>query len=292
MPSVAATEAVPTPRDALVAPSASEVVALETTIERVLKREHPLVFWTTLLIPLLGWTALVALLTLSRGKEFALKILALTIVIEAVAGRFIILGGAHGEQAAAATVLLTRIELFWLVAWIDFTVSILFLYHASFIYRIWKIGPWLESIRDTSRAIVAKSPWLGRFSFLGVVLYVGIPFLGSGAIFGSMLGQLLGLSRFASLLAVLIGTLLGNAFMLVLAEVIMQVPFLRQQHPLVLLGVVVGIGLVVIVLQWRYARRRATPAAPSAPAPADLPSDPASATGPAKGNPSPGNPQT
>lgn len=244
-----------TPREALGAGTVREVVELEEKVERVLRREHPVVFWLTLLIPALGWLGLIVGLTVWRGKVFALKVLGVAVLVEAVAGRFVIIGGAHGNDAVSGGLFMTRLELFWLVTWIDLTVAMLFLYHATFIFKIWRVGPWLERIRDASRGIVERRPWVGRFGFLGVTLYVGLPILGSGAILGSMMGQLLGLSRLATLAAVMAGTLIGNALMLILAEAIMRVPFLRQQHPGVLMGTVVAVGLVLLVVQWRYSRR-------------------------------------
>ncbi len=241
-----------TSREALSAATAEQVVALERRVETALRREHPVVFWVTLLVPLVGWLGLVGVMVLTRGEQFAAKVLGLTVLIEAVVGRFVILTGAAGGGGAF---LLTRTELFWLVAWIDATVATLFLYHATFIYRLWKVGPWLERLRDASRDLVARRPILGRFSFVGVVLYVGLPLISSGAVLGSMLGQLLGLSRLATLGAVLIGTLLGNSLMLLLAEVVMSVPFLQRQHPGVLLGSLVLFGVVLAFVQWRLSRR-------------------------------------
>lgn len=248
-------EGVVTAREALGAGTVGDVVELEEKVERELRREHPVVFWLTLLVPVLGWLGLVVGLMVWRGKAFALKVLGVAVLVEAVAGRFVILGGARGNDAAGGGLFMTRLELFWLVTWIDLTVAMLFLYHATFIFRIWRVGPWLERVRDASRGIVERRPWLGRFGFLGVTLYVGLPVLGSGAILGSMMGQLLGLSRVATLAAVMAGTLIGNALMLLLAEAIMRVPFLRRQHPGVLLGTVVAGGLVLLVVQWVYAGR-------------------------------------
>jgi uncharacterized membrane protein len=264
----------PSPREALTAPDAAQVVAIETRIERAMRREHPVVFWGTLLVPVLGWAILLVSAGVLRGKEFVLRILAITLLVEAVVGRFVILGGVEPGGAAAAggsaagagsaavggagdgIMLLSRIELFWLVAWIDLCVAMLFMYHATFIYRIWRIGPWLERVRDSSRAIVSRRPWLARFSVLGVIVYVGLPFLGSGAVLGSMLGQLLGLRRLTTLAAVMVGTLAGNTLMLLLAEVIMRVPFLREQHPGAILGGLVVGGLVVLAVQWQVVKRR------------------------------------
>lgn len=232
----------------------ADAVALERQIESRLKREHPVVFWVTLLVPVLGWVGLLAFLQATRGKQFVLKVLAITLLVEAVVGRFVIITG--GGSAEGATVLLSRAELFWLVAWIDLCVATLFLYHATFIYRLWKVGPWLERVRNASRELLARRPLLGRFSFVGVVVYVGLPVLGSGAILGSMLGQLLGLRRLTTLAAVTLGTLLGNSLMLLLAEAVMSVPFLQRQHPAVLLGTLVVFAGVIGAVQWRMHRPR------------------------------------
>jgi uncharacterized membrane protein len=227
---------------------------MEEAAEQTLKREHPAVWWVSLCLPVLGSAVILGVLGALRGNQFLLKVLALVVVIEAVVGRFVILGGAAADSPQIE-MFLTRVELFWLVAWIDFCVATLFLFHAGFVFRLWRIGPWLERVRGSSREIVRRHPWVGRFSFLGVVVYVGLPFLGSGAILGAMLGQLSGLRRSSTLAAVMIGTLLGNSLMLLLAEALMRVPMFREANPWVILGAVLVVGGVVLGVNWKLADR-------------------------------------
>lgn len=51
--------------------------------------------------------------------------------------------------------------------------------------------------------------WMRRAAELGLVVFIATPFQGTGALFGVVLGRILGLSRLAIFLSTLIGSTLG-----------------------------------------------------------------------------------
>jgi uncharacterized membrane protein len=86
----------------------------------------------------------------------------------------------------------------------------LWVYNMDLLFRIPKLGPWFRRIRDRTRRMVARNPWLRRQAFLGVILVVMFPLTGTGAIAGSILGRLAGLRRGTNLIAIVLGAIAGS----------------------------------------------------------------------------------
>jgi len=61
-----------------------------------------------------------------------------------------------------------------------------------------------------SENLLKKHKWICKCSFLALVLYVMLPFKGSGGIGGTMLGMVIGLGRLRTWLAILIGSIIAS----------------------------------------------------------------------------------
>jgi uncharacterized membrane protein len=69
----------------------------------------------------------------------------------------------------------------------------------------------LKSVHDKAQKVLAEFPRLRRMAFWGVVFFVFLPLPASGAIGGTFLGQLLGLTRTMGAIAVIAGGALVSA---------------------------------------------------------------------------------
>jgi len=224
------------------------------------RRDYPMGWWATLLAPFLLSGAMLASLGLTRGWDFVAKLLAAATSSFFVLGRFAILLGekAHGAIAEghaediAKFKFLAAPEIFTMITWMDVCTACLLVYHASFLYKIPKLGPRLLSLRDEGQFFLRYQPWIRRFTFIGLSLFVAIPIAATGAIAGSIFGRLLGMTRTATILAICCGSLIGNGLMLGLRESLNAVPFLDPNNPWNLaIGIAVILG-VVGLLNWRY----------------------------------------
>jgi uncharacterized membrane protein len=234
-----------------------------------LRREQPLVWWGTLVGPFLITAAALTTLALTRGVEWVLQLVGTGFVTFFGLGRFVILlgrdrAGIHPENAAEAAEharfkFFSAMELFALVTWMDLLVGVLLVCHAGFLYRIPRLGPALIKVRAEGEFFMRYQPWVRRFTFLGLTLFVGIPVAATGSVGASIFGRLLGMTRKATLLAILCGTILGNGAIYLLGRHLFQkVPFFDPENPL---NVLVGAGvilLVVVLLGWRYKKLKAS----------------------------------
>ena len=86
-------------------------------------------------------------------------------------------------------------------------------------------------------------------AFAGLVGFVIIPFSTTGSIGGSILGRLLGLSRWTTVFGVLLGSLLGNGIMYAFAKQINK--YLEDNWTFRIIGLLLIVA-ICFLLEWRY----------------------------------------
>ncbi len=75
--------------------------------------------------------------------------------------------------------------------------------------RIPLLGAWIKRFMGHGQEYLSRRPWLQRFCFTGVVLFVMFPLQGSGGVGATLLGRLLGMQRWDVFWAIVIGAFLG-----------------------------------------------------------------------------------
>ena len=106
------------------------------------------------------------------------------------------------------------------------------------------LGQGLRKARGRALEVLAEYPGLKRRTFYGVALFVFLPLAGTGAITGSFLARIFGLTRFAGVRAIALGSLttalifaLLARFMGAQAEALLKNPFLTAISTILLLFV-------------------------------------------------------
>lgn len=250
----------------------NSLLADEHAFRDQFRQDHPVIWALTLFAPFVGTGLALLSVLVFEGGEFLRKLLAAAVATFFFFGRFVILGGTdvpgpHEEHVAS---FLTRGELFLMVVWMDVSIAMIFVYHASFIYRIPFVGPRLLRLVEDGQFILAHQPWIRRATFVGLVAFVFFPLAATGAVGGSIFGRLLGMTRRATFLAILLGSVLGCGAMYVGAGVINR--YLDRDNPWLTVGGIAVVVGIIVILNWRYqklkrrvmAARSVTPAARAA----------------------------
>lgn len=260
------------PTKAVVAAIEHDALEHEATYAQDFRKNQPLLWWATLIGPFLVTGALLGALALTRGVDFVAKLAGTGLVTFFGIGRFVILFGSDTPKAELAETIadggealaneaskfnfLTRMELFTMVTWMDLFAACILIFHLGFIFKIPKIGPKLALLREEGEFFMHSQPWMRRFSFIGLTLFVMIPVAATGSVGGAIFGRLLGMSRGATFAALLTGTLLGNGVMLVAGRAIAKIPFFNPNNPLNLVaGAVIVVGIIML-LNWRYQKMK------------------------------------
>ncbi|GJQ30221.1 MAG: hypothetical protein HBSAPP03_21050 [Phycisphaerae bacterium] len=238
------------------APSAEGgFLADESRFADTFRTDAPLAWWVTLVGPFVMSALMLAYAAMDRGVEFMVKLLGNVAFTFFVLGRFAIL--AAGDASAADTALrLTRFEAFVMVTWMDMFVACMLIFHGGLMFRIPKLGPRLAALREDAEFVLHEHPWMRRFTFIGLSVFVAFPIAATGSVAGSIFARLLGLTRVSGFLAICAGSVLGNALMFVGNKALSKTPFFDPESPL---NLVLGLGLilgVVVLLNIRYQRMK------------------------------------
>lgn len=151
----------------------------------------------------------------------------------------------------------------WLVAFslafLDFAGGLFMAWNFPLVLRIPYVGPWIQRFMAAGRTYLDRRPWLERFYFLGLIIFVSIPFDGSGSIVGSIVGRMLGMTKTEVLSCITIGGVIGSfAIALGIDYITNLIP--AEAGPWVSFAVFLVIGTALLVMYRSYSRMRETDA--------------------------------
>jgi len=129
------------------------------------------------------------------------------------------------------------------IALLDVLAGLFMALNFELAYQVPLLGTWISRFMDHGQAFLSRRPWLKKFYFTGVVLFVMFPLQGSGGIGASLVGRLLGMSRKAVLLAITIGAFLGCYLIALGSEFIWALIIARP-----LVGITVAIAVIVAII--------------------------------------------
>ena len=90
---------------------------------------------------------------------------------------------------------------------IDAVFSLFLVWNLDYAKKIPGIGKLVERMEKGGERAIRKYKWAKRFEFIGLVIFVIIPFQYTGSAMGSIAGRLLGMTPLMTWLAVIIGCL-------------------------------------------------------------------------------------
>jgi len=134
------------------------------------------------------------------------------------------------------------------IAFVDIIVALFLLWNYDLAKKIPLIGKFMIKVEKIGRSSSDKYAWVKPLRFIGIILFVMVPFQGSGGLVGSILGRLIGMKPFNTFLAISIGAVLGTILIAYFADAILSV-FVKN----VLFGLLILIIILLIALMiWIY----------------------------------------
>jgi hypothetical protein len=125
------------------------------------------------------------------------------------------------------------------IAFVDIIVAFFLLWNYELAKRIPFIGKFMIKIEQIGKASSGKYNWIKPLRFFGIVLFVMVPFQGSGGLVGTILGRLIGMKPFNTFIGITIGTITGCLLIAYFAEMIKSV---------IIQNVIIGIFLIILLL--------------------------------------------
>lgn len=140
------------------------------------------------------------------------------------------------------------------IALLDVLAAIFMALNFELAFKIPLLGAWITRFMAHGQAFLSRRPWLKKFYFSGIVLFVMFPLQGSGGITASLVGRLIGMSGKTTLLAITLGAFLGSYLIALGSEYLWN---LIVAQPM--LGITVAAAVIAVMIAGYLVYRRKMP---------------------------------
>jgi len=134
------------------------------------------------------------------------------------------------------------------IAFVDIVVALFLLWNYDLAKKIPLIGKFMIKVEIIGKSSSDKYAWVKPLRFIGIILFVMVPFQGSGGLVGSILGRLIGMKPLNTFFAISIGAVLGTVLIAYFADAILSVFVTNFLFGMLIIIIVLLIGLMI----WIY----------------------------------------
>jgi uncharacterized membrane protein len=144
------------------------------------------------------------------------------------------------------------------IAFIDIIVALFLLWNYDLAKTIPVVGTFMRKVEEKGRGIEDRYGWIKPLRFFGIVLFVMVPFQGSGGLVGSIVGRLIGMKPLNTFLAINVGALLG-CFLIAYFAKSLQFVFLQNfLGGLFIIVILIIIGVIVVSIRKNNRKKKTT----------------------------------
>jgi uncharacterized membrane protein len=147
-----------------------------------------------------------------------------------------------GKESVIPTGIAFGIHPFFLalsIAFVDIIVALFLVWNYELAKKIPLIGKFMTKVEQIGKASSGKYGWIKPLRFIGIILFVMVPFQGSGGLVGTILGRLIGMKPWNTFIGISIGAITGCLLVAYFAEMIKSV---------LLQNVLMGIFIIILLL--------------------------------------------
>lgn len=138
------------------------------------------------------------------------------------------------------------------IAFVDIIVALFLMWNYDLAKKVPFVGPFMGKIESIGKKSSSKYAWIKPLRFIGIILFVMVPFQGSGGLVGSIVGRFIGMKPINTFLAITIGAVVGCSLIAFFSDAIFSV--LVQD---LLLGVIILIILIIIgIMMFIYKKNK------------------------------------
>jgi uncharacterized membrane protein len=129
------------------------------------------------------------------------------------------------------------------IAFVDMVVALFLVWNYDFAKKIPLIGQFIQRIEDRGKLSEEKYGWVKPLRFIGIMLFVMVPFQGSGGLVASIVGRLIGMKPWITFIAISLGSVIGCLLIAFFARAFLIFAEINTTLTILLL-----IGIVLIAL--------------------------------------------
>jgi len=133
------------------------------------------------------------------------------------------------------------------IAFVDIIVALFLVWNYDFTKKVPLIGHFIEKVEIIGRKSSSKYSWIKPLRFIGIVLFVMVPFQGSGGLVGSIVGRLIGMKPWNIFFAISVGTVTGCLMIGYFTDAILSVFITNFLIGFLIVVILLVIAIMVIV---------------------------------------------
>ncbi len=133
------------------------------------------------------------------------------------------------------------------IAFVDIVVALFLLWNYDLAKKIPLIGKFMIKVENIGRSSSDKYAWVKPLRFIGIILFVMVPFQGSGGLVASILGRLFGMKPLNTFFAITTGAIIGTILIAYFADAILSVLVKNFLIGLLIIIIIVVISIMVLM---------------------------------------------
>jgi len=138
------------------------------------------------------------------------------------------------------------------IAFVDIIVALFLVWNYDLAKKIPFIGTFMITIETKGKNVEERYGWIKPLRFIGIVLFVMIPFQGSGGLVGSIVGRLIGMKPRNTFYAIALGAIIGTLLIAAFSKAFLIFAKINTTLTLVLLASIV----ILVLIYYLYKRRK------------------------------------
>lgn len=132
------------------------------------------------------------------------------------------------------------------IAYVDIVVALFLVWNYDFAKKIPLVGQFIQRIESRGKRSEEKYGWVKPLRFIGIMLFVMVPFQGSGGLVGSIVGRLIGMKPWVTFLAITLGAVIGCLLIAFFAQAFLIFAEINTSLTIILFIVIVAVALFFV----------------------------------------------
>jgi len=127
------------------------------------------------------------------------------------------------------------------IAFVDVVVALFLVWNYDLAKKIPIIGKFMIKVEEKGNTAEEKYGWIKPLRFIGIVLFVIVPFQGSGGLVGSIVGRLFGMKPWNTFFAICFGAIIGTLLIATFSKVFFIFAGINMTLTLILVGIIAAV---------------------------------------------------
>lgn len=135
------------------------------------------------------------------------------------------------------------------IAFVDIIVALFLIWNYDLAKKIPLIGKFIIKIEEKGKNTEEKYGWIKPLRFIGIVLFVMIPFQGSGGVVASIIGRLIGMKPWNTFFAISTGAIIGCLLIATFAKAFLIFAEINTTFTLILVAIIASIIILYYIIK-------------------------------------------